>query len=107
MAFSSSPYLEQLLTIPPNAWTMVGTLVPTGKHRCVSIIYSNDLADTVSIHVGSSAPSGNPSLRSAVALDDGGGIMSNPHVITAGKAVWVKAVLGKGAVTVEGFEEDN
>lgn len=107
MAFSSVEYLEQLLTIPPNSWTRVGTVVPAGKHRCVSIVYSNDLADVVSIHVGSAAPAGNPSLRSSVSLDDGGGIMSNPHMVKAGMAVWVKTVLGKGAVTVEGYEEDN
>lgn len=107
MAFQSDPYSEDLTTIPVNAWTLVGSLVAAGKHRCVNISYSCDLADTVSMHIGSAAPAGNPNLRNSLVLDDGGGLMSNPHVIKAGEGLWVKAVLGKGAARAEGFEEAN
>lgn len=107
MTIHSEPYNEDLETIPANTWTRVGSVVPAGMHRCISITFSTALADVVSLHVGPAAPSVNPSLRNSVDVDDGGGLSIFPRFILAGQAVWVKSVSGHGSVNLNGLEESN
>lgn len=107
MAFQSDPYAANLASMAANTWTAVGAVAAAGKHRYVAITVNVGTADTVSLHIGTAAPAGNPSLWNSLSLDDGGGKSSSPHLVTSGEGIWIKSKLGNASIRVEGFEEAN
>jgi hypothetical protein len=109
MAFSSIPYSEEILTLTPAAWQRVGTVCPALKHREVNITYNTKIADTVSLHIGVAAPTGlqAPNLRNQYPVDSDGGVQMNPYLVLSGASLWIKTIMGNGAVLVQGFEEES